>query len=384
MLQTAVSVLVLSGAVIAGWSLWRLQRLPLGFMAENRAVFRLQLPAPAYPGGADRARFALRLVGELARRPDVRAAGLTTTLPIDDVRQRTGFAMEDAKGQFSEETIPLHTRGISPGYLPALGVNLREGRGIEGRDLTPDAPRVALVSEVIARKYWPGASPLGRRVRRISGGNTEFFEIVGVAANVQDAGAAGPAGETIYLPLQFTPSRKVSVVVQGAGSAGAALAAGREAALATDPALAVFASAPLEELSDRANALPRLQFLPLALFATIAVAISMLGAYGVTSQLMTSRGREFAVRLALGATPARLWRAALVRNARLGLLGAAAGVAAAVPAGQALAKTLYDAGGMWWTPCVVGAAVVGVLQLASLLPTWRGLRVDLPRQLAGE
>jgi putative ABC transport system permease protein len=377
-LQTAIAVLVLGCAAQAGVSFRQLRRLSLGFAEEQRGVFRVQLPAATHATGADRARFALRL-GEELQRPDVFGAGLATTLPVDDVRQRTGFAMEDATGTFTEEAVPLHLRGVSPGYLAVMGIPLRAGRGIEARDLAPDAPRVALVSEVIASKYWPDGTALGRRVRRIVGGVTEYFEIVGVVANVQDAGAAGPAGETIYLPLQFSPARRVSVVVHSA-SAARAIAAGRAALRATDPNLASFAIAPLADLAARASALPRLQTLLLTLFASVALGVTLLGAYGVTAQAVASRRREFAVRLALGARPGQLLRATLVRHARLGTLAAGAGAFAAALVG----RTLYGGAGLGWAGPAVALAVLLALQLVSAVPTWRGTRVDVARQLAGD
>lgn len=381
--QMAFAVLALTCAVLVGWSFHRLQSLSLGIPTEQRAVFRLQLPAATYPTGAERARFAGRLLEELQRRPEIRAAGLTTTLPVDDVRQRTGFAMEDAKGVFTEEAVPLHTRGISAGYLAALGVPLRAGRALEPRDLAPAAERVALVSETIARKYWPGASPLGRRVRRVSGGNTEFFQIVGVVQDIQDAGVAGPPGETIYLPLQFTPNRKFSVLIHGE-SVAAALAAGRVATKAADQTLAVFATASLDELAARANALPRLQSLLLGLFAAVATGITALGAYGIAAQLAAARGREYAVRLALGAQPRQLLRATLERHLRLGLAGALAGAALALLVGQALGRTLYGVSDAWWIYPAVAFAVLGLQQIVCLIPAWRAMRVDVPRTLAGD
>ncbi|MBA4138414.1 MAG: hypothetical protein C0518_13980 [Opitutus sp.] len=384
-LQTAVAVLVLSSAGLVGWSFFKLQRLSLGFATENRAVFRLQLSAAAYPTGADRARFAQKLIDELQRRSDVAGAGLTTTLPVDDVRQRTGFAIEDATGTFTEDVVPLHTRGISAGYLDAIGVPLREGRTVEARDLAPDAPKVVLVSEVVAQKYWPGGSALGRRMRRTVGAVSEFFEVIGVVANVQDAGATGPAGETIYLPLQHTPPRKISIVVHGTGSAVAALAAGREAAKAVDRTLAVFGPATLDELAARAHALPRLQSLLLGIFGAVALAITLLGSYGVMGQLVASREREFAVRLALGARPTQLLVATLRQNARLGLAGAGVGLTGALVLGAGLRPSLYgvEPGVWWWFP-MVGIVVLGLMQLTALVPAWRGLQVDIPRKLAGE
>lgn len=384
-LQTAVAVLVLTIAALVSWSFIKLQRLSLGFATENRAVLRLQLSAAAYPTAVDRARFVQNLIAELNRRSDVAGAGLTTTLPVDDVRQRTDFALEEAPGAFTEATVPLHTRGVSSGYLAAIDAPLRAGRAIEARDLAPDAAKVAIVSEVVAKKYWPGTNPLGRRVRRTTAVATEFFEIVGVVANVQDAGATGPAGETIYLPLQHTLPRKVSVVIRGHGSAIAALTAGREAVQAVDPTLAVFGTATLDELAARANALPRLQSLLLGVFATVAVGITMLGSYGVMGQLVASRGREFAVRLALGAQPAQLLRATLWQNARLALAGASVGLVSAFVVSAGLSTSLYglESGGVWVYPAVA-LAVVALLQLTAVVPAWRGTRVDVPRKLAGE
>lgn len=384
-LQAGVAVLALSSAALVGVSFFKLDRVSFGFAAEKRAVFRLQLPAATYPTGVERAGFALRLLEELRGRPEIAHAGLTTTLPVDDVRQVTGFAIEEASGAFTEAAVPLQVRGVAPGYLAAMAIPLRSGRDLDERDLAAEAPKVAMVSQALVDKYWPGADPIGRRLRRTTSTAVDLFEIVGVVASVQDTGAAAPPGQAVYLPLQHAQPRRVSVVVHGSASAAGALAAGVAAVRAVAPTLPVFGTARLDELVARANALSRFLAVLLGVFAAVALGITMLGAYGITDQLMTTRSRELAIRMALGAEADRLLRATLWRNARLSLVGAALGLAGAVLVGPLWGSTLFGVDGQrFWLYAAATAGTLLLIQLSTLPAAHRGLRLEVARQLAAK
>ncbi|HVS51070.1 MAG TPA: ABC transporter permease [Opitutaceae bacterium] len=381
-LQAAISVLILVGAALAGLGFWKLSRTQLGFATENRVVFRLQFPEPAYATHAQRAQFVRTLEQNLAQEPALLGFGLTTTLPVGDIAWGGGFCPELPNGEFAPDPIVFNYRRVSPRYLATMGIPLLEGRLIDERDRN-DSPPVAVVSQALADKYWPGRSALGRKLRRLVPADSRPVEIVGVVGNVHDAGLGQATGETIYVPFEQVSLRRASVVLLGRGSREETLAAARHALRATSPGVAAYDIATLDELAWQANAVSRLQVFLLGVFAAIAIGITALGSYGVMSQLVANRQKEMAIRAALGATRAGVLRLVLWQNARLAALGVAAGLAIAWFGARALETQLagFDASPAW-PYLAVGAGVLMLTQLASLIPARRAARLDVQLVLA--
>ena len=382
-LQAAVSVLILVGAGLAGLGFYRLGRAPLGFATPGRVVMQIQFPEPAYGTHEKRALLANALEQNLAREPSLVRWGISTTIPVGDFQWGAALLPQLPSGEFSTDQILVHYRRVSPTYLATMGVPLLEGRMLNEHDRA-ETPAVAVVSKALAEKYWPGQSALGRKLHRVSAANAPIIEVVGVVGNVKDAGAGLPAGEAVYIPFAQVSLRRVWIVLQGRGSTADTLAAGRRALRNTAPEIAAYNTATLDELAWQANALPRLQFALLGVFAVIAIGITTLGSYGVMSQLVANRQREMAIRSALGASPTEVLRRVLWQNARLALSGAAAGLLAAWFGAHALQAQLagFDAK-PWWPYVTVAAIVLAVTQLASYLPARRASKLDLPSVLSG-
>jgi putative ABC transport system permease protein len=279
----------------------------------------------------------------------------------------------------------FHIRRASPAYLATLGVPLLAGRMLDAHD-TVDKPAVAVVSQALAEKYWPGGSAVGRVMKR--GGNqpglAPTVEIVGVVGNVFDAGAGAPAGETVYVPFEQQSMRRAWIVLQGRGSLEATVAAGRRALRQVEPGIALYNVSPLGDLAFQAIALPRLQVTLLGVFAVIAIGITALGSYGVMSQLVANRQKEMAIRAALGATQAGVLRLVLWQNARLAAMGTALGLAGAFFGARALQAQLtgFDATPLW-PYLTVAAGVLLLTQLASLIPARRATKLDVQLVLTG-
>lgn len=380
--QAAVAVLILTGAALAARGFLRLGRVELGFRTGDRVVFQIQFPEPAYADHGQRAGFVRTLGQNLAREPQIRAAGFSSTIPVGDIQWGGGFHPQLPTGEFTADPQLFHFRRVSPGYLGALGVPLLAGRMLEDRDR--DGPtHVAVISRAAAEKYWPGVSALGRKLRRAVPKDAPLVEIVGVVGNVHDAGAGFPAAETVYMPFEQVSLRRGWVVLDGDNPAEL-LAAGRRALQATAPDVAAYNPARLADLAWQAHALPRLQTVLLGVFAAVAVGITALGSYGVMSQLVANRQREMAIRAALGATQAGVLRMVLGQNARLAAAGTALGVGAAwLVARWVQAKlTGFDAGPAWTYPAVA-LLVLALTQLASFIPARRAARLDVPAALGG-
>jgi len=255
---------------------------------------------------------------------------------------------------------------------------------IDERD-TAEKPHVAVVSQALAEKYWPGENPLGKKLKRVStaGGLQPFVEVVGVVGNVIDAGAGAPVGETVYVPFAQQSMRRAWIILHGRGSIEDTITAGKRALRASEPGIAAFNVNSLETLAWQANALPRLQIALLGVFAVIAIGITALGSYGVMSQLVANRQKEMAIRAALGATQGGVLRLVLWQNARLASLGTVFGLIAAWFGAHLLQAQLtgFDASPLWPYFAVAGTVLL-LTQLASFLPARRAARLDVQTVLS--
>ena len=383
-LQATVSVLILVGAALVALGFQKLGRVPLGYQTAGRVVMQIQFPEPAYATHEQRAQLVHQLERALAAEPALVSHAIGTTIPVGDIQWGGGFSPQLGNGEFTKDPAVFHFRRSTPGFHTALGIPLLAGRLLDERD-TADKPSVAVVSHALAEKYWPGESALGRKLKRASttGGLSPLVEIVGVVGNVIDAGAGFPVGEAVYVPWAQQSLRRGWIVLHGRGSVEDAIAAGKRALRATEPGIAAYNINTLETLAWRANSLSRLQVALLGVFAVIAIGITVLGSYGVMSQLVANRQKEMAIRAALGATQGGVLRLVLWQNARLAALGTALGLVAAWFGARALQAQLtgFDAKPLW--PYLAVAALVLVLtQLASLLPARRAAKLDVQTVLS--
>ena len=238
-LQAAVSVLILVGAGLAALGFQKIGRVPLGFGTEQRVLMQVQFPDSAYGTHEKRAQLVRSLEQNLAREPALASFGVTSTPPVGDGQWGGAFMPQSSNGEYPRDPAIFHFRRVSPGYLTALGVPLRAGRMLEERD-DASRPIVAVVSQALADKYWPGEVALGRKMKRGAAPDAPPVEIVGVVGNVIDAGASGPIGETVYLPFAQLSVRRAWIVLHGRGSTEDTLVAGRRALRATDPGIAAY------------------------------------------------------------------------------------------------------------------------------------------------
>jgi predicted permease len=381
-LQAAVSVLILVGAGLAMIGFQKIGRVPLGFAPEQRVLMQVQFPESSYGTHEKRAQVVRTLEQNLAHEPGLSQFGFTTTPPVGDGQWGGAFMPQLSTGEFMRDPVIFHFRRVSPGYLPAMGVPLIAGRLIDERD-DSTRPVVAVISRALAEKYWPGENPIGRKMKRASTPDAPPVEIVGVVGNVFDAGASGPIGETVYQSFAQLSLRRGWMVLHGRGSTEELIAAGRHALRATDPGIAPYNISPLETLAWQANALPRLQVTLLGVFAVIAIGITGLGSYGVMSQLVANRQKEMAIRAALGATRSGVLRLVLWQNARLAAAGTFFGLIAAWFGARALQAQLtgFDATPSW-PYVIVALGVLGLTQLASLIPALRAAKFDVQTVLS--
>lgn len=241
---------------------------------------------------------------------------------------------------------------------------------------------MVIVSRALATRAWPGDDPIGKRLYRVTTGVAEEIEVVGVVGDVMDAGNRLPPGEAAYLPWAQISTPRVSIVFEPRGTRAEALAGFRHALRATDPLLAPAAVASLADLAYQADALPRLQTLLLLIFSGVAVGITALGSYGVMSQLVANREREYALRLIFGAAPSELGRAVLVLLARLAIPGIVVGLAVILSLGGTLRAFVFGVDPR--SVSVLASVSIGmaaVTIIATLPSVARAMRIDVTRSI---
>jgi predicted permease len=329
-------VLVAAGALLlSGFS--GLARQHPGFDPSGVLTAQLRLPASEYATEAARAAQVRRMVEQLRAAPGVADAAVTLN------RFRPGFffvTLVEIEGRPTPEGQP-HTvqfRRVTPGYFRTLRIPLLEGRDFGEQD-DGGAPRVAVVSQRFARRFWPGESPLGRKVLRANA----WHEVIGVVGDVSDVGYAQPPEATIYVAYsqQNVAVAPAGLVVRAAQGDAAALAPTVRAAVrAVDPAQPVGHLVPLEAFMADSLGAHRFRSTLLLGFAGLGLALAVLGVYGVTARAVQERTREVGVRLALGAAPGAVWRLVVGQAMRAVFLGVLAGALLAGAAGLTLVRTL--------------------------------------------
>ncbi len=376
--EIALALVLLVGAGLAIKSVLNLRAVNPGFSPERLLTMNVALPGAKYPQPADWIAFHKKLGARVQELPGVQAAGLTSVLPLSDNFDGRGLAVEDyPKPRGEEINVDLYV--TDAGYLRAMAIPLRKGRAFDEHDLENSAP-VVLINETMARNLWPGADPLGKRVRLAgSDKNPESWRtVVGVVSDVSQYGLDRKTPMQVYFPQAQFPTSQVTLVVRSAAADPKALIAPvRGAIRAIDADQAAYDLAAMTDLFANSIALRRLLMVLLAVFAGLALALAALGLYGVMAFLVSQRTREMGIRLALGARPRDLVRLVAGQSLRLALLGLALGLIVAVGATRGLGALLYGVSPLDPATLVgVSGLLLLVAALAGYLPARRAGRVD--------
>jgi predicted permease len=382
--QVALSVALLSGASLLIASFIRLSHQETGFRSEGLCVGFLQLPAVQYPDPATRARFADRLLTELRRRPGIEAASVSESVPLNG-NGRSSYARADREAPPPNQrpVAPLHN--ISPGYFAAMGIPLRSGRNFDERD-TLDHPLVAVISETLAQRLYPGESPFGRPLYvGNNNGIGDRVEIVGVVGDVRTFQIAVANDADIYRPWAQDNKAFVAFAVRSAFTTGEITKLVQAEVQAIDPSLAVFQPQPMQQIIDASLGQSHLVTIILGVFAGVALLLATVGIYGAVAFTVGQRTGEIGVRMALGAQTRDVLGLVLSQGMKPVFSGLAAGLALSVAAGHFLATQLYEVSPQ--NPWLL-AATAFLLALAGMLacaiPAVRALSINPVEALRAE
>lgn len=371
--EVALTLVLLVSAGLLANSFLRLQRVDPGFDTSVTLV-PMPLPQGKYPDGKSQAAFYERLLEGLKTRGEIEWAAVAFPNPLEGQNAHGAFNIEGRVHATGEEP-RANIAAISPDYLRTMGIPLITGRHFTERDRAP-APTPIIVNATLARRDWPGESPLGKRVR-FDDTQDEWFTVVGVAGDSRNNGLDTDPQPVMYLPYHAFPLPFMSLVVRSPGGTGAVASAVRAEVHKLDPEMPVEPGRPLREIVSESVAEPRFRTTLLGAFAITALALAAIGVYGLISYSVAQRTREIGIRVALGARPGQVVSAIVREGMTLAIIGVAIGLAGALAATRVVEAFLF---GIEATDPLTFAAVAALLLavafVASYVPSRRALRVD--------
>ncbi len=373
--QVAFSVVLLAGAGLMLRSLQSLSRVRPGFDAAGVLTARVSLPGPRYKEDAPVMQFFERAVDRAAALPGVRAAGAISYLPFSGLGAATGFRIEGAPEPAPGAGPVTEVRVCDDGYFRVMRVPLRRGRLFTEREMRVKSD-VVVIGEALARQYFPGTDPIGRRITIDMSDVNVPTEIIGIVGDVMQADLLTEARPMAYWPHPQLVMSAMTLTIRTDGDPLTLAPMVERAIQSIDKDQPVSDVRTMEQWVAASLARQRFGAALLLLFAALALLLAAIGIYGVMSHVVGQRTTEIGVRAALGAD-ARSIRLLILRDgARLVVAGLAIGVPLALALSRALTSLLYRTRGA--DPATF-AAVVGVLAaaalLASYLPARRAARV---------
>ncbi|MFI4942121.1 MAG: ABC transporter permease [Burkholderiales bacterium] len=372
--ETALALMLLAGAGLLVKSFLRMRSVDPGFQAASVVSMSVNLPLPAYLEGARRIAYARDALASIERVPGVAVAAFVTRVPLRPGSSSRGVTIDGRSytpEQPVEKVIPNYV-AVSPGYFRTLGITVLAGREFTGDD-SGERPAVLIVSAAAAETFWPGESPLGRRLRFSEG----MLEVVGVVADVRTASLAQRPLPLLYAPYAQDPWPFMSFVARTVPPPESVSGELLRAIQAVDKSLPVTGVRTLEQVVSESLAPRQFQTGLTSAFAALALVLAMMGVYGVMSYAVAQRTRELGIRAALGAEPGRLFREVVSEGLRVVGLGALVGLAGAFAARSALASLLFEVSPFDpATFTIVLLLLVVVAVCACLVPARRAMRVD--------
>ena len=373
--EIALSVVLLLGAGVLIRSMWNIQRVDPGFQSDGVLTMRLTLPRERYAGEAAGAFFD-SLIERLEAVPGVRSASAASQFPPMAAFD-TQFTLEHKVEPGSTLPTALSTVA-SPGYFETLGVPIQAGRAFNASDRL-NTPPVVIVNAAFAARYLSGVDPVGQRIQMGSPERPRpAATIVGVVADVRNAGATQPVRPELFIPArQQTVWNQLFVLVRSEGTAAAILPAVRQAVLSLDAEQPIYAIQSLDEALAVSSFQQRASAIVLGLFALLAMVLAAMGIYGVMSYSVSARTQEMGVRFALGAQRGSVLWLVIRQVLLLAAIGLTIGVVLLVFAGRALEQLLFGVKAVDPLTIVLVTLALGAVALvAAWVPASRASRID--------
>jgi putative ABC transport system permease protein len=375
--QFALSLILLIGAGLLLKSFQRLASVDLGFNPEQTLTMVASLPAAKYQNEEQALRFYDTASEELRNSPGIKAVGVTTNLPFGEGINVDGFIIEGQErpaGGGSSQSEQAEILAVSPGTFQALGIPFLQGRDFQNTDNT-NTPRVAIIDDTLARRYWPAGDAIGKRIETT--GDQEWMIVVGIVGGIKHISLNEEKQPHIYMALAQAPAARASFVVRTDGPPAATLPNFRAAIKRVDADIPLYKVRSMTELIGETLSTQRLTNILLTGFAVVALLLAAVGIYSTMSLYVSSRTKEFGIRLALGAQPGRLRLVVLGQAMLLTAAGVVVGIAGALALTRTITSLLFEVSA---TDPLVFTVIPLLLVIVSLVacytPARRATRVD--------
>ena len=376
--QIALTLVLIAAAGLFLKSYAALTRVPLGFDPAGGVSFTMNLSGSRYETAEQQIAYADTLNERARAIPGIRDAVIATSSPLASgaIVRFAPAHMTASPGAEPRAII----RAVSPGYFSLLGIQLLQGRDFAPSD-TASSPRVAVINEVLARRYFDGQNPIGRTLAILPGQRAPWTRrpgdvtIVGVSANTKEVGLNEVEFSDIYVPFEQMPAPWVELIARTELPLSGVASGIRQASAGIDPLVPLGRVTPLDSRIDAALREDRFHLLLMAGFAAVGLLLAAMGLYGAVAYAAEQRRREYGVRMALGADGRSLVAMALTQALRISAIGAAAGLAIAVIVARMIGNALYLVPGahngllfgVSTSDPVVLAGAVALLLLVTLL-----------------
>jgi len=380
--EVALTLVLLVSAGLLANSFLRLQRVKPGFEPAHVTIGSLNLPPTRYPSAKEQLAFYKRLLDGLSQHPELQTVAIGFPGPLRGSNASGSFYIEGRPVDSRSAQPFAHMGSVSGGYFAAMGIPLIAGRTFAESDREND-PAVVIVSEALAKKYWPGENPVGKHLRFEQ--TDPWMTVVGLVADVRQLGLSEPPTALLYIPYQQFALPFTNVTVRSTGAESAVTALMRKELSAADPDLPYGDLMTLQSVVDRSVDEPRFRTILIGIFAVLAVLLAAVGVYGLISYSVTQRTREIGIRVALGAQPRQVLFPVVREGLVLAVAGVAIGIAGAFAVTRVLSAFLF---GVAATDPITFALVSVLLMVialaASYIPSRRALKVDPIRALRAE
>jgi macrolide transport system ATP-binding/permease protein len=374
---------LLMGAGLLGKSFYRLLHADTGLQPEHVAAIQATATGDAYSKDAQQIALESELQARISSLPGVESVAFASQLPLGDGDGIKDFRI--AGRAFHGERNEAVYREVSSGYFSTLQTRLLRGRYFT-EDEDESKPRVVVINEEMAKRYFPGEDPIGKEVS-LSDSLDKRIEIVGVVSNIQEGQLDAAPRSAMYIPFNQDPTNELAIVVRTSQAEDSLLPALNSAIHRVDPGIATFGAITMSErIHDSPSAyLHRSSAWLVGGFAGMALLLGVVGLYGVIAYSVSQRTREIGVRMALGAQRSMVYRLILSEAGRLTAIGIVAGALCSLGSGLLMEKLLFGVRS-WDLPTLltVAAVLAAAAAMASYLPARRAASVNPVEALRAE
>lgn len=378
--ETALGTIVIVGAVLLFRSFLHLKQVPLGFQTKNVLTLRVIPQGPKYSNQVTRSNFYQRVLENIKAIPGVQSAGAISFLPLTQIWHTDRFSVQGQTSSIPGDQPPADFRPVTPGYFESLRIPFKTGRDFSWAD-APGSQPVAIVSDAVARRFWPKVDPLGQHIKPgLPDMPGAWLTVIGVVGDVRYYDVVNQPRATIYLPFAQNAGANMAlhdVVVRTALDPSSASSAVGRAIWSVDRNVPLSRVRTMDEVHSIAMAPQRFNLLLLGVMACMAIVLAAMGLYGVTAYTVQKQTREIGIRIALGAEPYKVVKVILLNGVKHVAIGIAVGILIAFSLSWVMKDLLFAVSAVDpLTYAFAATFLCSVVLVACYFPARRAAHVD--------